>query len=104
MRLLRRLWARDSRGQMPDEVPPAFSYKIYWTKTCMEWAPARRERLLVELQELISEASFVRNPYRRQYSLPSLPGRKYSGESLFCLKEVLEILTHPSERGAESDD
>jgi len=70
----------------------------------MEWAPEQRERLLVELQDLISAASFVRNPYRRQYSLPSLPGSKYSGESLYCLKEVLEALTHQSKRGAESDD
>lgn len=102
MNILRTLWRRIVPPSPEDEVSPRFSYRIYWTKTSLSWTREVRKQVLNELREVVAAPSFERNPYRRVYTIPALAGGKYSGESLVCLKEVLEALMHPGE--GRSDD
>jgi hypothetical protein len=95
--ILRTLWRRIVPSSAGDQVSPRFSYRIYWAKTSLSWTPEVREQVLDELREVIAAPSFERNPYRRVYTIPALAGGKYSGESLACLKEVLEALVQPAE-------
>jgi hypothetical protein len=99
---LQKLWQRIHPSSPADDVSPTFSYKIYWTKTSLSWATEMRKQVLEELLEMTADPSFERNPYRRVYRLTALGGGKYSGESLACLKEVLEALRQPVQR--RSDD
>lgn len=103
MTLLRRIWNRIFNRPAMDDVSPTFSYKIYWTKTAMAWNPEKRTRVLDELRNVMLQASFARNPYRRAYTLKSMDEGSYSGESLACLAEVLEAMTR-SEGGTKADD
>jgi len=95
---LRSFFKRLFRQRPEDELTPGFSYRIYWTKTCLPWSQEKRERVQTELQDKLAESSFIRNPYRRAYQLRSIEGR-YSGESLYCLAEVLESLSLQGDRG-----
>jgi len=95
---LRSFLKRLFRQRPEDELSPGFSYKIYWTKTCLPWSQEKRERVQAELEQKLAESSFTRNPYRRAYQLRSIDGR-YSGESLYCLAEVLESLSLQGDRG-----
>jgi hypothetical protein len=92
MKVFHRMWKRIFTRTAMDDVSPTFSYKIYWTKTAMTWNPEMRARVQQELQGLLAQSSFARNPYRRTYPLKALGEGHYSGESLACLKEVLEAI------------
>jgi hypothetical protein len=104
MNFLRTMWKRIRIPSHADEVSPAFSYRIYWMKTSLNWKPELRERVLAELEVLMMEPAFERNPYQRRYTVPALAGSQYSGESLACLRDVLEALRAQPGQGEESHD
>lgn len=104
MNILRKVWNQIRHDSHSDDVSPTFSYKIYWMKICLDWEPELRERVLAELENLMAEPSFDRNPYQRRYTLQALSGSRYAGESLACLQEVLEALHAQPGQGERSHD
>lgn len=95
---------------LPERRPPeplseeriVTGYRMYWTKTAIEWDAGRRRQIAGRLVEVFASPGFEDNALERRFRVPDLDEQAHSGASLRALAEVLHALDN-FERGEENE-
>ena len=95
---MRRLLKRTDEAGPPN---PAYSYRIYWTKTVRDWDDARRANALEAVELLINQPGFAPTAFERQYRDPAIDESNHSGESILALRKVLQAFNHHNASGSD---
>ncbi len=93
MKRLREYFRRLLRQGIGDTaLSPAYSYRVYWTRTARMWGEDRRRQVRAAVQAVTRLPGFTPNERLRRYPVPQIDDLPHAGASLVALLEVLDAL------------